>query len=130
MNIPSDKIFLLVLNLLTFTFDIILSKKSIIHIKIINIKASILHVSISCDNVFQISRYLSLRPWPSLEYMPIYILKGNFVSQTHCVFNKGPHPSPKGFYLCIYSLNTGKNLYVNFNLIYQIYFRNLCKSTT
>ena len=92
MNIPSDKIFLLVLNLLTFTFDIILSqKKSIIHIKIINIRASILHMSISYDNVFQISRYLSLRPWPSLEYAHLY--KVNFVSQTHCVFNKGPHPS-------------------------------------
>ena len=46
MNIPFDKIFLLVLNLLNLTF-----KKNIIHSKIIQNGAFILHMSIFCDNL-------------------------------------------------------------------------------
>ena len=76
------KSFLLVLNLLTLSFDIFLIKIMFFYINIIHtsdkIRISILHMSISCDQIFVlVSRYLSLWPWS---------LSGAFcVSQTHLV---------------------------------------------
>ena len=77
MNIPCDKIFLLVLNLLTLTF-VIFSKD---HNKILNIRASLLHISIPSDTTFVVvSRYLFMWPWPSLE---LAIIGGICVSKTY-----------------------------------------------
>ena len=51
--------------------------------KIINIRALILHMNISCDKIILlVSRYLSLGPRPSLE---LAIIGGICVSQTHLV---------------------------------------------
>ena len=79
MNFACDKIFLLVLNLLTLIFDI-----SFWNIKIMNIRPFTLHMSISYDKTFELVwRYLSLWPWPSLE---LVIIRGICVSQAHLVF--------------------------------------------
>ena len=50
MNIPCNKMFLLVLKLLILTFDIFLI--NIIHNKMIINRVSILHMSNSCDKIF------------------------------------------------------------------------------
>ena len=79
MNFACDKIFLLVLNLLTLIFDI-----SFWNIKIMNIRPFTMHMSISYDKTFElVSSYLSLWPWPSLE---LVIIRGICVSQAHLVF--------------------------------------------
>ena len=69
MSIPSDKIFLLVLNLLTFTFVQFKKKNDIVHkFQIINIRNLKLQRSISCVKIFLlVSRDLSFWHWPSLE---------------------------------------------------------------
>ena len=65
MNIPCDEIFLLILNLLTLTFDQFKKKNDIGHNFL---RASILHMVISCDKIFLlVTKYLSLWFWPSLE---------------------------------------------------------------
>ena len=87
MNVPYDKVFLLVLNLLTLTFDLLKKKlKLVITSKyIIDIIFFILHMIISCDKVFLlVSRYLSLWPWPSLELALI----GAFVFHKHILLIK------------------------------------------
>ena len=51
------------------------------YFEIMNNRAFILHMSISCDNIFLlVSRYLFLWPWSSIE---LAIIGGIYVSETH-----------------------------------------------
>ena len=80
MSIPCEKILLLVLNLLTLTFDHFLKLTLFITTK----SVSILHMVISCDKIFLlVSKYMFLWSWPSLE---LAIIGGICVSQTHLAF--------------------------------------------
>ena len=71
MNIHCDKIFVLVLNLLTFTFDQF-KKKNISH-NFFKIVYWSFHIA--NDKIFRlVSKYISLWSWPSLELASIGVL--------------------------------------------------------
>ena len=89
-----------------------------------NIRAFILHMSISCDKIFLLaSRYLSLWPWPSLE---LAIIRGICISQTHLV-----QPTFKMIWINkmislpkFYILNFEKNVYHRYNFL-EVYKLNI-----
>ena len=120
MNVPYDKVFLLVLNLLTLTFDLFKKKKLKLVITskyIIDIIFFILHMIISCDKVFLlVSRYSSLWPWPSLE---LALIGGICVSQTHLVNKRFAKYSDK-FYCHVNNLVP----YTYFYMKFELYFIN------